>query len=118
VIQVLPLSHNVLLVREVTLYTTLIPLDRLGKYFLIHTRSDNNVHSVHTGITHTSLRSTVMVCGESFNSVHRHDADNRLSGPLVIYDPEDPQKSLYDIDDGESIFCTLPLQHRLGLTDE
>jgi iron transport multicopper oxidase len=26
-----------------------------------------------------------------------------LRGPMIIYDPEDPQKYLYDCDDGEAV---------------
>ena len=40
---------------------------------------------------------------------HSHYASQSCEGargPLVIYDPEDPQAHLYDIDDGEFlVFC-------------
>lgn len=37
-----------------------------------------------------------------------------LRGPLIIYDPADPQKHLYDIDDGESLsFINLQSQQIL-----
>jgi iron transport multicopper oxidase len=30
-----------------------------------------------------------------------------LRGPIVIYDPNDPQASLYDVDDGKTLIIPL-----------
>jgi hypothetical protein len=65
-------------------------------------RSETNVNIVIevSGTIHTYPLSTVMVCGKQSHLHYCHGADSGLSGPLVIYDPFDPLRHLYDVDDG------------------
>jgi iron transport multicopper oxidase len=37
-----------------------------------------------------------------YHSHFKNQYCDGLRGPLIIYDPKDPQKPLYDIDDGET----------------
>lgn len=39
-----------------------------------------------------------------------------LRGPLIIYDPEDPYRSSYDIDDGTSLLYRIELGPRINST--